>query len=256
MQSLLTKQKELEEEITTADVKLLLKEIQDDLGRDDHGIELVAVAKGYQLRTKYEISLYFKNEKVSAPARFSPSSLETLAIIAYQQPVTRNKIEDIRGVDSGGVIKTLLDKGIIRVVGRSDEPGKPLIYGTSLKFLEVFSLNQLKDLPSLADYDSLRLSQDHQQTDNATDEPRHGMMLDDLVEDNYEVLSEEEQAILDDLNASIKDLRKVEKNVLVSTGIKVDNPEPEQQDTLLNQTSEVDGLAQQEDSLQGPSPEV
>jgi len=215
MKQLLKKQEELEEEISHTDVKTLLKEIQQELSNEDRGVELVTVAKGYQFRTKYDISMYLKDEKIQVPSRFSPSALEALAIVAYQQPITRQKIEDVRGVDSGGVLKTLLDKGILRVVGRSDEPGKPLVYGTSKRFLEIFSLKAIRDLPNLQDYHSLQLSQDKDELET-TYQQTSEIHVDDLVEEDYTDLSEAERAVLDDLDQTMKDLKKVEKEVLAS----------------------------------------
>lgn len=213
MAQLMQKQEELDQEIASSDVRELLKEMQKDLENDDRGIELVFVAKGYQLRTKYEIAEALKDEKVQAPSRFSPSSLETLAIVAYQQPITKQKVDQIRGVDSGGVIKTLLDKNILKIVGRSEEPGKPLVYGTSKTFMEIFGLESLKDLPSLQDYHLLQSSQDQDRLDDLKKQDA-GIQLDDLVQDDYEQLSLEEQAVLDDLDESLKDLKRVEREVM------------------------------------------
>ena len=216
MQQLLNKQQELQEEITSSDVKTILLQIQEDLNNQDHGVELVAVAKGYQLRTKYEISMYLKEEKVQTPSRFSPSSLETLSIIAYQQPITKQKIEDIRGVDSGGVLKTLLDKNIIRMVGRSEDAGRAIVYGTSKKFLEVFGLNNLSDLPNLSDYQTLRLSEEDDEEEKSFNQEtfeEHGF-VGDLMDDAVDYLTQEEEAILGDLNDSIKSLRQVEKTIV------------------------------------------
>lgn len=220
LQQLLDKQQELEQEIGATDVRALLKEIQEELTSDAHGIELVTVARGYQLRTKYDVSLYLKDEKVKTPSRFSPSALETLAIVAYQQPITRQKIEEVRGVDSGGVLKTLLDKGIVRVVGRSDEPGRPLIYGTSTRFLEIFGLKSLGDLPRLEDYRSLQLSQTGDAQEPAS--PQNEITVDAFLDErNDSDLSEAEEAVLRDLDESMKDLMRVEKEVIRSQGLVV-----------------------------------
>lgn len=220
LKQLLDKKNEMEEDITREDVKTLLKEIQDSLVFEERGIELVSVAKGYQLRTKYDISLCLKDEKIESPTRLSPSSLETLAIVAYQQPVTKQKIEDVRGVDTGGVLKTLLEKEFLRIVGRSDEPGKPLVYGTSQKFLEVFGLNALKDLPSLEEYSAMRLSEQGDghlegevETDDDgyfSDESQTVTSLDAEMSD----ISEAERAILDDLDTSLNKLKVVEGDIL------------------------------------------
>lgn len=229
MQQLLNKQKELEDDITNVDVKAILSEISEDLAAEDHGVELVVVAKGYQLRTKQEISECLKDEKVESPTRLTPPSLETLAIVAYEQPVTRQRIEEIRGVDSGGVLKTLLEKGFIRVVGRSDELGKPLVYGSSNKFLEIFSLKSLKELPTLEDYHSLQLTKEPDATEEETDQP------DTIIDFAEEIdgLSEAEQAIMDDLNSSLKNLREVEKGI---TAIQDGNKEP-----ILDETAVEEG---------------
>lgn len=221
MQQLMQKQQELEQEISANDVKELLSEIEADFAREERGLELVLIAKGYQIRTKYEISLYLKDEKVKVPQRFSPSSLETLAIVAYQQPITRQRVEEIRGVDSGGVMKTLLDKQILRVVGRSDEPGKPLIYGTSRRFLEIFGLSSLRDLPNLQDFHALQTSQDRQIRDDqdqeiAVSDPNE-IRIDDLIETAYEEMDLADQQVLNDLDESLSELKRVEKDVIASS---------------------------------------
>jgi segregation and condensation protein B len=112
-------------------------------------LELVEVAGGYQFRTKPQWAQWVNRLKKTKPVKLSQSALETLAIIAYQQPVIRPTIEVIRGVDSGWVIRSLLEKGLIRIVGRKEIPGRPLIYGTTKTFLELFNLNTLSDLPTL-----------------------------------------------------------------------------------------------------------
>lgn len=208
---LIKKQEELEQQITSADIKILLKEIQDELAGEAHGVELVTVAQGYQLRTKHDVSECLRDEKLDTPMRLTPSSLETLAIVAYEQPATRQRIEEIRGVDSGGVLKTLLEKGFVKVVGRSDEPGRPLVYGTSKKFLEVFTLNSLNDLPTLEDYHSLQLSSTDGKVQVATDEVQD---IAELIDDEVVDLTASEKEILDDLDSSLQHLKNVEKDIM------------------------------------------
>jgi segregation and condensation protein B len=115
------------------------------------GLELVEIAGGYQFRTKPRWAEYIHRLKKKKPVKLSQSALETLAIIAYRQPVIRPQIEEIRGVDSGWVVRTLLEKGLIRMMGRKDLPGRPIVYGTTKAFLELFSLGSLTDLPTLKD---------------------------------------------------------------------------------------------------------
>ena len=131
----------------------------DDLLRDyrqgDRGIYLTEVAGGWQLRSRPENADFLRRLSRNRPNRFSHSSLETLAIIAYRQPITRAEVEYLRGVDSGGVLKTLLEKKLIRILGKKDVPGKPLIYGTSREFLEAFNLKDLASLPTLKELQEL-----------------------------------------------------------------------------------------------------
>lgn len=126
-----------------------LRQIQTACEEEGRGLELIEVAGGYQLRTKPQWSQWINRLKRAKPVKLSQSALETLAIIAYRQPVIRPTIERIRGVDSGWVIRSLLEKGLIRIVGRKDIPGRPLVYGTTKAFLELFNLNTLSDLPTL-----------------------------------------------------------------------------------------------------------
>ena len=121
----------------------------------DRGVRLVGVADGYAFRTNPAYSNYVREFLAQRPVRLSRAQLETLAIIAYRQPLTRPEVDDIRGVDSGAVIKVLLERELIRVLGKKDEPGRPMIYGTTNQFLELFSLSSLRDLPTLREFTEL-----------------------------------------------------------------------------------------------------
>lgn len=113
------------------------------------GISIQEVAGGFQFRTRPEMSAWVKKLKGTKPTTLSPAALETLAIVAYRQPIVKAEIEAVRGVDAGSQLRGLLDKKLIRIVGRKDVPGKPIIYGTTKKFLEVFNLKELADLPTM-----------------------------------------------------------------------------------------------------------
>jgi len=115
---------------------------------DSKGLELVEVAGGYQFRTKSKWAEWVQRLKKTKPVKLSRSALETLAIVAYRQPIIRPEIEHIRGVDSGWVLRTLLERDLIKITGRKDIPGRPIIYGTTKVFLEIFGLNALSDLPT------------------------------------------------------------------------------------------------------------
>jgi segregation and condensation protein B len=124
------------------------------------GIYLQEVAGGFQFRTRSEFSQWVKKLKSTKPHSLSPQAMETLAIVAYKQPIVKSEIESIRGVDVGAPLKGLLDKKLIRIVGRKDVPGKPIIYGTTRKFLEVFNLKDLMDLPNLRELKELNQQQE------------------------------------------------------------------------------------------------
>jgi segregation and condensation protein B len=121
----------------------------------ERGVALYDVAGGYQFRTHPSNSEYVQRLIAGRPVRLSRAQLETLSIIAYRQPVTRPEIDEIRGVDSGSTLKVLLDRSLIRVLGKKEEPGRPLLYGTSKEFLEFFNLSELRDLPTLREFHEL-----------------------------------------------------------------------------------------------------
>lgn len=119
------------------------------------GFDIVEVAGGWQFRTRPAFHSYISRHIKTKASKLSQSALETLAIIAYRQPITRAEIEHLRGVDCGGVLKSLLEKHMVRILGKKDIPGRPLIYGTSKEFLEIFGLKDLKSLPTLREIQAL-----------------------------------------------------------------------------------------------------
>ena len=137
------------------EVRPVIKLLQDEYPPAQRGFSLTEVAGGYQFRTDSDLAPWLRKLSKERPFRFSPAALETLAIIAYRQPITRAEIEYLRGVDSGGVMKTLLDKGLLRILGKKEVPGRPLMYGTSRQFLELFGLRELADLPTLKEFSGL-----------------------------------------------------------------------------------------------------
>ncbi|MCX7958287.1 MAG: SMC-Scp complex subunit ScpB [Deltaproteobacteria bacterium] len=119
------------------------------------GIFLREVAGGFQLYTNPENAEYLKKLIDVKPFRLSRAALETLAIVAYRQPVTKSEVEEIRGVDSSGALRVLIEKKLVRIVGKKDEPGRPFLYGTTKEFLEFFDLKSLADLPTLKDLEQI-----------------------------------------------------------------------------------------------------
>ncbi len=137
------------------DIMSAIKALEEDYAEQPRGFFLQEVAGGYQLRTRPEYADFLRKLGHSRPFKFSRPALETLAIIAYRQPVTRAEIEYLRGVDSGSVLKTLLEKHLVRILGKKDVPGKPMIYGTTREFLELFGLPDLSSLPTLQEFSEL-----------------------------------------------------------------------------------------------------
>ncbi len=150
--------KELQEAINGVEKKEIesaVEELVDEFNSLNRGFYIAKVANGYQFRTREEFAPWIRNYLKLRPQRLTKPALETLAIIAYKQPVARAEIESKRGVDSGGVLKTLLERRLIRIMGRLEAPGRPLVYGTTREFLELFGLKDIKDLPTLKDYEDL-----------------------------------------------------------------------------------------------------
>lgn len=191
----------------------------------DVGMKLVEVAGGYQFRTKTEVAEWVKRLTDSKPMRLSQASLETLAIVAYRQPIIRSEIEHVRGVDCGGVLKTLVERRLVRIVGKRDEPGQPLIYGTTKEFMELFGLNNLKDLPALADLKELAEKRVVEQSEDS-EEPTVVIREDD--DEPTEIIArlendeEEDRDALHNLENNLKGLRRLEKSIFPKPEPKVD----------------------------------
>ena len=142
--------------------KAVLKSALDELVREyqSRNLQLMEVAEGYQLMTRRDYSDWVRKfMKLDKTAKLSQPSLDTLAIIAYKQPLTKAEVEEIRGVDSSGVVRTLLEKKVIAPSGRKKVPGRPIMYRTTRKFLEYFGLMDLNDLPTLEDFKESELAE-------------------------------------------------------------------------------------------------
>ncbi|MDH5509245.1 MAG: SMC-Scp complex subunit ScpB [Nitrospinota bacterium] len=138
-------------EMTAEEVTSVLGDLAEEY--EERSLRIVEVAEGWRMQTRPEyapwIATFFKMEKGQ---KLSRASLEVLAIVAYRQPITRTEMEEIRGVDCGGVLRGLIDKGLVKTMGRRRAPGKPMMYGTTSKFLEFFGLARLSDLPTLDEF--------------------------------------------------------------------------------------------------------
>ena len=141
----------LGEEVEKVSFKSVLEELVDEYS--SRNLQILQVAEGYQLCTRHDYSDWVRKFlKFDKTTKLSQPSLDTLAIIAYKQPLTKAEVEEIRGVDSSGVVRTLLEKKVISPGGRKKVPGRPIMYRTTRKFLEYFGLRDLSDLPTLEDF--------------------------------------------------------------------------------------------------------
>ncbi len=142
----------LREGFGPGDVRRLVKELNEEYRSQGRAFEIVEIAGGYQLLTRPEFKAYIgalfkhrRQDKLSQPA------VETLAIVAYRQPILRAQVDDVRGVQTGPLLRSLLERGIVKVVGRLNVPGRPILYGTTRLFLQHFGLRSLRDLPRVAE---------------------------------------------------------------------------------------------------------
>lgn len=142
--------------VSKIEVEEALRHLGQALDQEGRGVRLAAVAGGYRLVTKLDYAPWIKRlDKAKTSAKLSRSALESLAIIAYKQPLVRSEVEEIRGVETSGVLRTLLERKLVRIVGRKEVPGRPIMYGTTKFFLEHFGLSDLSQLPPLREFKEL-----------------------------------------------------------------------------------------------------
>lgn len=142
--------------LTPKEIEAMLQELGEQYTQEGRSFEVVEIAGGYELATRKEFAPWiFKIELQKKAKQVTQSAMETLAILAYKQPITRAEIEDLRGVDVSGVMTTLTERGLIKIVGKKEVPGRPFLYGTTEKFLEHFGLKSLQALPSLDEIKNL-----------------------------------------------------------------------------------------------------
>jgi len=165
-------------------VKQAIADLEEEYNKSERAMEIVQVAGGWVFRTRKEMAFWLRKLKKQQVTRLSKAALETLSVVAYKQPVLKAEIERIRGVEVGGILRTLMEKNLVRVAGRQDLPGRPLIYSTTRRFLEVFDLKDLSELPTLEELEKLAgIAQDtpsDQDGELPLGEPR-SLSLDDLI---------------------------------------------------------------------------
>ncbi len=192
---------------------------------ETRGFNLVEVADGYTFRSNAKWAHFLRSTNEQRPVRMSRPALETLAIIAYRQPATKPEIDHIRGVDCGATIRLLLDRNLVRIVGKRDEPGRPMLYGTTKEFLSFFNLPGLGQLPSLREFSEL--SEESQEEITQT----LGPSLDDLSRNAKKLRLDEEPAVqqLDEAVMGLDATETKTRDAFASQGISIDpaaeNPE-------------------------------
>lgn len=140
-------------DIQENEIKSLMNDLMSDYKRRESGLQIVEIADGYQIVTNPDCSLWVKKFKnINQSNKLSQPALETLAIIAYKQPLTKLEIDQLRGVNSDGAVKSLIDKRLIKIVGKKEAPGRPFLYGTTREFLQYFGLKNLSELPPISDF--------------------------------------------------------------------------------------------------------
>jgi segregation and condensation protein B len=153
--------KDIFDEATAGQIEEQVRLLQQEYLERGSGLMLAEVAGGYQLATRPEHFEWIRKFKtVKTTTRLSKPALETLAIVAYKQPITRSEVEAIRGVNIGGIMRNLMERRLVKIVGKKDVPGKPMMYGTTLDFLQYFGLNDLSALPTLKEFQELEAGEE------------------------------------------------------------------------------------------------
>ena len=226
--------------------------------RKGTGIEVAALSNGWLLRTSPDNAPWVSRLLVGKPLRLSRAMLETLAIVAYRQPVTRPEIDDIRGVDCGPVLKTLLDRGLIRIIGKKEEVGRPILYGTTPEFLRVFNLRELAELPTLREFydlsaeDQSRVEAEHGPPPDAANPaaPNPGVALDAVARGELPPEADETDPLLDEIDEASRMAKKalgdLEPRASEETGSQGD--EPQGGKDVAKQDGKEDGTADGEAS--------
>ena len=149
------------ETVPQEQIEAQLQSIKQEYDERNAGITLAEVAGGYQFATRPENAVWIRKFRaVKVSAKLSRPALETLAIVAYKQPITRTEVEAVRGVNIGGIIRNLMERRLVKIVGKKDVPGKPILYGTSSEFLQYFGLRDLSSLPTLKEFQELEAGEE------------------------------------------------------------------------------------------------
>jgi segregation and condensation protein B len=158
--------REVLNEVDRSEITSLVQDLINEYEKRRGGFLLQEVAGGLHFRTRSDLSIWINKLMKVKQSMLTNAAMETLAVVAYKQPVVKSEIDRIRGVDVGSSLKRLLDKKLVRIMGRKDVPGKPIMYGTTKKFLEIFSLKDLSELPTLKELTDLQDGTDDSGTES------------------------------------------------------------------------------------------
>ncbi len=198
----------------------LVRELITDYSMKNSGLFVVEVAEGFQMVTNPACAPWIKKLlSTAAPKKLSPSSLETMAIIAYKQPIIKAEIEAIRGVNSDGVVRTLLERRLVKILGRKEVPGRPLMYGTTKEFLLYFGLKDLSELPTLKEFAEIDIPEPPDTVPEDSGEPESGNDLPETVgqgqdDDRHEEEPGEEDVHLQESRETVADETVEEKEYI------------------------------------------
>ncbi len=172
--------KDLLDNVSESEIQTVLDTLASEYEQRQGGLQVIQIADGYQMLTRLECSPWLKKLKtVTVSNKLSQAALETLSIIAYKQPIIKAELDKTRGVGSDGVLKTLLDRKLVKILGRQEMPGRPLLYGTTNEFLQYFGLKNISELPTLRDIEDI----------DGTESPGQPSM-EDILELDSEILQE------------------------------------------------------------------
>ncbi len=250
-----------------------LKQALGDLKRNylGRGVEVIEVGGGYQMRTNPDMAHILIRLETPRPVKLSQAALETMAIVAYRQPTTRAEVEEVRGVDCGAMLRSLQERGLVKVVGKKDLPGRPLLYGTTREFLELFGLSSLTDLPTMRQIEEMTGGEEEEveveeveaevhggettpggllkQMEESQREDRDGQESEEtpaemavrVEEEDEEVLGKVSEALAE-VNQTLKEVKEgmeeVKEDVIEETGETVEKVEEEVKEEVKEEVGE------------------
>ncbi len=208
---------------TKEEIEQAFQELKAEWAEANHGMILDEIADGYEFRTRSEAAPWLRVLTQVKPQKLSTSAIESLSIIAYRQPLTRTEVESIRGVDSGAMMKSLVEKRLIKAIGRKEEAGRSILYATTKEFLELFGLQDLNELPPLSEFEEMVKRQSEAGS-------LSNFNISDLMIESENIMDSElesaDKDVLEDLEAQIKRLKETEKqNAAESTESVPSNPD-------------------------------